>query len=138
SRLREQSEAGPETSQRRVVQPFFPRSSPPAPVAPNAASGRLTGAGERSTMPPDLRIFALGEMAGRVDRVMWERLFELSSRGAGPLQARIRETMVAAILDGRLSPGTAVPSSRDLSERLGVARNTVVLAYQHLIDDGFL
>src|SRR3954468_16699847 len=89
-------------------------------------------------MPPDLRIFPSGGMAGRVDRVMWERLFELSSRGAGPLQARIRETVVAAILDGRLSPGAAVPSSRQLSERLGVARNPVGLAYQHLADDGFL
>jgi GntR family transcriptional regulator / MocR family aminotransferase len=69
---------------------------------------------------------------------MWERLFELSSRGQGPLQARIRETVVAAILDGRLSSGAAVPSSRELSGRLGIARNTVVLAYQHLVDDGFL
>jgi GntR family transcriptional regulator/MocR family aminotransferase len=77
-------------------------------------------------------------MGGRVDCVMWERLFELSSRGPGALQARIRETMVAAILDGRLLPGASVPSSRELSERLGVARNTVVLAYQHLVDDGFL
>src|SRR3954467_7945232 len=77
-------------------------------------------------------------MGGRVDCVMWERLFELSSRGPGALQARIRETMVAAILEGRLLPGASVPSSRELSERLGVARNTVVLAYQHLVDDGFL
>src|SRR3954447_16625986 len=89
-------------------------------------------------MPPDLRIFPSGGMAGRVDCVMWERLFELSSRGQAPLQARIRETVVAAILDGRLSSGAAVPSSRELSGRLGIARNTVVLAYQHLVDDGFL
>ncbi len=77
-------------------------------------------------------------MGGRVDQAMWNRLFELSSKGSGPLQARIRQTVVTAILDGRLSPGTAVPSSRELAEQLGVARNTVVLAYQHLVDDGFL
>ena len=77
-------------------------------------------------------------MAGRVDRAMWGRLFDLSSKGEGPLQARIRQTVVGAILDGRLSPGAAVPSSRELADQLKIARNTVVLAYQHLIDDGFL
>jgi GntR family transcriptional regulator / MocR family aminotransferase len=77
-------------------------------------------------------------MGGRVDRAMWGRLFELSAKGSGPLQARIRQTVVTAILDGRLAPGTAVPSSRELADQLGVARNTVVLAYQHLVDDGFL
>jgi GntR family transcriptional regulator / MocR family aminotransferase len=35
-------------------------------------------------------------------------------------------------------PGDPVPSSRELSEILGVARNTVVLAYQQLIDEGLL
>jgi GntR family transcriptional regulator / MocR family aminotransferase len=69
---------------------------------------------------------------------MWSRLFELSPDGHGPLQAQIRQTVVAAILDGRLSAGSAVPSSRELAEQLGIARNTVVLAYQHLVDAGFL
>ena len=77
-------------------------------------------------------------MGGRIEHAMWSRLFELSSMGSGPLQARIRQTVVTAILDGRLPAGIAVPSSRELAEELGVARNTVVLAYQHLVDDGFL
>jgi GntR family transcriptional regulator/MocR family aminotransferase len=77
-------------------------------------------------------------MSGRIDRAMWSQLFALSPDGQGPLQARIRQMLVAAILDGRLSPGTAVPSSRELAEELGIARNTVVLAYQHLVDAGFL
>src|SRR5215218_1989124 len=77
-------------------------------------------------------------MSGWVERAMWGRLFALSPEGQGPVQARIRQTVVAAILDGRLSPGTAVPSSRELAEALGIARNTVVLAYQHLVDAGFL
>src|SRR5829696_326351 len=77
-------------------------------------------------------------MGGRTDRAMWGQLFALSPGGRGPLQARIRQMLVAAILDGRLSPGTAVPSSRELAEELGIARNTVVLAYQHLVDAGFL
>jgi GntR family transcriptional regulator/MocR family aminotransferase len=77
-------------------------------------------------------------MAGRVDRAMWERLFELSSEGSGGLQARIRQTMVTAIVEGRLAAGAAMPSSRELADQLGIARNTVVLAYQHLVDNGFL
>src|SRR4051794_27568520 len=77
-------------------------------------------------------------MSGRIDRAMWGQLFALAPGGQGPLQARIRQMLVAAILDGRLSPGTALPSSRKLAEELGIARNTVVLAYQHLVDAGFL
>ncbi|MFO1059863.1 MAG: PLP-dependent aminotransferase family protein [Dongiaceae bacterium] len=37
-----------------------------------------------------------------------------------------------------LLPGDPVPSSRELSEVLGVARNTVVLAYQQMVDEGLL
>ncbi|HEX8168331.1 MAG TPA: PLP-dependent aminotransferase family protein [Beijerinckiaceae bacterium] len=77
-------------------------------------------------------------MSGRVDRTMWERLFALPPDMQVPLQVRIRQTVVSAVLDGRLSPGTAVPSSRELAETLGIARNTVVLAYQQLVDSGFL
>ena len=44
----------------------------------------------------------------------------------------------SAILDGQLPPQTALPSCRRLARQLGVARNTVVLAYQHLVDEGYL
>ncbi|MDZ7747662.1 MAG: PLP-dependent aminotransferase family protein [Halofilum sp. (in: g-proteobacteria)] len=50
----------------------------------------------------------------------------------------MRETLVAAILDGRLPPDTPVPSSRELARQLGVARNTVMFAYQHLVEEGYL
>ena len=43
-----------------------------------------------------------------------------------------------AILAGRLPPGTQVPSTRALAAQLGVARSTVVLAYEHLIAEGYL
>jgi GntR family transcriptional regulator/MocR family aminotransferase len=77
-------------------------------------------------------------MKGRIDRAMWGRLFGLSAGTGRPLQAQIREMMVSAILEEHLPPGGPVPSSRELSEHLGVARNTVVLAYQQLVDEGFL
>ena len=55
-----------------------------------------------------------------------------------PSRVKIRQMIVAAIGERHLMPGDAVPSSRELGEILGVARNTVVLAYQQLIDEGLL
>lgn len=69
---------------------------------------------------------------------MWPELFRLSEESGHSLQQQIRETLVAAILDGRLSCDTPVPSSRELSRQLGVARNTVMFAYQHLVEEGYL
>jgi GntR family transcriptional regulator / MocR family aminotransferase len=77
-------------------------------------------------------------MAGKSPDVMWERLLRLSADSHMSLQAQIRQMLVSAILDGHLAANTAVPSSRDLAERLRVARNTVVLAYQQLVDEGYL
>jgi GntR family transcriptional regulator/MocR family aminotransferase len=54
------------------------------------------------------------------------------------LQAQIRQAMVAAVLDGQLAGNEPVPSSRKLAKSLGVSRNTVVLAYQGLLEDGYL
>jgi len=45
---------------------------------------------------------------------------------------------VSAILDGQLGRDEAIPSTRRMAKRLGVSRNTVVLAYQGLLDDGYL
>jgi GntR family transcriptional regulator / MocR family aminotransferase len=54
------------------------------------------------------------------------------------LQSQIREALVAAILDKQLSQAEPIPSTRKMSKSLGVSRNTVVLAYQGLLDDGYL
>ncbi len=54
------------------------------------------------------------------------------------LQAQIREALVSAILDGALDRNEPVPSTRKMARLLGVSRNTVVLAYQSLLDDGYL
>ncbi|MFT9258208.1 MAG: PLP-dependent aminotransferase family protein [Acetobacter sp.] len=42
----------------------------------------------------------------------------------------------AAILDGRLTAGLRLPSSRALAQQLHVKRNAVVIAYEHLQSDG--
>ncbi len=69
---------------------------------------------------------------------MWHRLFNISSERKVSYQRQLRETIVSAILDGKLPLETPLPSSRELAQHLGIARNTVVLAYQRLIDEGYL
>jgi GntR family transcriptional regulator/MocR family aminotransferase len=54
------------------------------------------------------------------------------------LQTQIREALVAAILDGQLAREEPIPSTRKMAKSLTVSRNTVVLAYQGLLDDGYL
>ena len=54
------------------------------------------------------------------------------------LQSQIRQKLVKGILKGNFPAGSKLPSSRKLAEQLGVARNTVVLAYDQLIEEGYL
>ncbi len=76
--------------------------------------------------------------AAPAQSVLWATLFERVSDSNLSLQGRIRQTLVSAILSGHLPPGSSVPSSRLLSDSLGVARNTVVFAYQQLVSEGYL
>ena len=69
---------------------------------------------------------------------MRDQLFHLNSASGTSLQSQLREMVVRAILDGHIPPGDALPSCRRLARQLRVARNTVVLAYQHLVDEGYL
>ncbi|MCH6581842.1 MAG: PLP-dependent aminotransferase family protein [Proteobacteria bacterium] len=69
---------------------------------------------------------------------MRDQLLHLSPDSNASLQAQIRELLVSAILDGHMPSGSALPSCRKLAVQLGVARNTVVLAYQQLVDEGYL
>ena len=77
-------------------------------------------------------------MATSRSTVQWDRLFELPEQPALPLQGRLRLAVVQAILDGRLSGGAALPSSRELAGLLGLSRNTVTSSYLQLMDEGFL
>lgn len=77
-------------------------------------------------------------MAKTLQGAMWKQLMLRTARDNLSLQAQIREMLVGAILDGHLELDQAVPSSRVLAEHLGVGRITVVLAYQQLVDEGYL
>ena len=69
---------------------------------------------------------------------MRDALFHITRVDNLSLQSQIRETLVTAILGGQIPSQKPVPSTRSMAKRLGVSRNTVVLAYQALVDDGFL
>jgi GntR family transcriptional regulator/MocR family aminotransferase len=69
---------------------------------------------------------------------MRDLLFHLRRDGSVPLQMQLREQLVSAILQGQIPAGSPLPSSRRLAETLDVGRNTVALAYQELVADGFL
>lgn len=77
-------------------------------------------------------------MADRGTSLMWKQLLKSVEGANRPLQMQVRELLVLAIGTRMLKPGDAVPSSRELSATLGVARNTVVLAYDQLVDQGIL
>lgn len=77
-------------------------------------------------------------MQHRREQMMWSRLFKISNERKVSYQRQLRETIVTAILDDKLPLEIPLPSSRELAKHLGIARNTVVLAYQQLIDEGYL
>jgi GntR family transcriptional regulator / MocR family aminotransferase len=55
-----------------------------------------------------------------------------------PRQRLLYEALRQAILDGRIAQGTRVLASRVLADELGIARNSVLYAYERLADEGFL
>ncbi|CAB3703862.1 MocR-like pyridoxine biosynthesis transcription factor PdxR [Paraburkholderia rhynchosiae] len=55
-----------------------------------------------------------------------------------PLQKQLTGRLQQAILGGRLPAGSLLPSSRLLAAEMGVSRNTVVIAYEHLAAVGYV
>ncbi len=56
----------------------------------------------------------------------------------GTRSSAIEASLRGAIIDGRLAPGTRLPSTRALAAELGCARATVVAAYEQLVAEGYL
>ena len=69
---------------------------------------------------------------------MRDALFHINKDEPATLQAQIREALVSAVVSGQLPAMEPIPSTRAMARRLNVSRNTVVLAYQALVEDGFL
>ena len=55
-----------------------------------------------------------------------------------PRQRMLHECLRAAIRNGTLAAGTRLAASRALAEELGMARNTVLYAYEQLASEGFV
>ena len=55
-----------------------------------------------------------------------------------PLYRQLYFALRAAILEGRLRPGTRLPSTRNLATDLSVSRNTVVIAFDQLLAEGYV
>ncbi len=68
-------------------------------------------------------------------------LTEIARLGAHsrlPLHRQLYEALRRAILDGKLSAGDRLPSSRELTQDLSMSRNTVVAALNQLSVEGYL
>lgn len=65
-------------------------------------------------------------------------LISLDRESGQSLQSQLREVLVSAILAGHIQSGEKLPSTRHLSRQIGISRNTVVLVYQSLVNDGYL
>jgi GntR family transcriptional regulator / MocR family aminotransferase len=55
-----------------------------------------------------------------------------------PLYRQVYDSVRTAVLDGKLEPGLRLPSTRELAARLKLSRNTVKLAFELLIAEGYL
>jgi len=58
--------------------------------------------------------------------------------GDSPAYHRLYQLICRAILEGHLSAGARLPSSRDLAAELGIARNTVLQVYDQLSEEGYV
>jgi len=56
----------------------------------------------------------------------------------GPLYRRVYHALKSMIRDGRLAPAARLPSTRELAADLRVSRNTVMLAYEQLLAEGYV
>lgn len=67
-----------------------------------------------------------------------ETIFFIDRESGLGLQAQLRETVVSAVLAGRVQPGAHLPSTRKLAYYLRISRITVTLAYQELVSQGYV
>lgn len=70
----------------------------------------------------------------------WAELYDwqVDREGGTPLFRQIYGQIRSGILSRTLRPGTKLPSTRELASRLGVARASVVAAYEQLFAEGYL
>ncbi|MDC9623451.1 PLP-dependent aminotransferase family protein [Xenorhabdus sp. XENO-7] len=57
---------------------------------------------------------------------------------AGYIKDQVYHTIRNAILDGRLTENTKIPSTRALAEMMSISRNSVIAGFDRLTDEGYL
>src|SRR5215471_15449064 len=67
-----------------------------------------------------------------------EPMIVLDTTSSVPLYRQLYDRLRLAILTGQLATGTRLPATRTLADQLGVSRNTVYLAYQQLLAEGYI
>ncbi|SMF48602.1 GntR family transcriptional regulator / MocR family aminotransferase [Tistlia consotensis] len=65
-------------------------------------------------------------------------LLRLDSAAGRPLQEQVAAQLSEQIASGRLRPGERLPPTRVLARELGLSRNTVALAYDRLMAEGYI
>ena len=65
-------------------------------------------------------------------------ILQVDPAEAAPLWRQIEDGVRRLVATGGLAAGALMPSVRDLARELGVNPNTVVRAYQHLVEAGVL
>ncbi|MFC3395487.1 PLP-dependent aminotransferase family protein [Brenneria rubrifaciens] len=65
-------------------------------------------------------------------------LQRLGNQQAGTLNKRLYDSIRLSILDGAITAGSRLPSSRDLAHELSLSRNTVLAAYEQLLAEGYI
>jgi GntR family transcriptional regulator/MocR family aminotransferase len=73
-----------------------------------------------------------------LSELLLTEIARLSSHYKLPLHRQLYEALRRAILDGKLSAGDRLPSSRELTQDLNMSRNTVVAALNQLGIEGYL
>lgn len=63
---------------------------------------------------------------------------KVDARAGTPLFDQLRSQIIDGIRNGRLAPGTRLPTVRELAGQLGLAVNTVARAYRELEAAGLL
>ena len=64
--------------------------------------------------------------------------FSFNPASEVPLYRQVYDDIRRAILQGQLIAGTQLPSTRALSQHLGISRTTVVMAFDQLLSEGYI
>ncbi|MEZ2334692.1 PLP-dependent aminotransferase family protein [Mucilaginibacter sp. RCC_168] len=67
----------------------------------------------------------------------YKTLIQVDRNSSISLHIQVCNIFISLITDGTLQPSDVLPSSRILAELIGIARNTVKLAYEELISQGW-